>query len=255
MTGRKGATSTRAVDPEVLAVLNAGTAEAATLPENLAMDFAAVMTACFPAVDAAPLTAAADQGITRRMALAADLLAEALGVEAALAATRDHRSDIVRGWGAYLVGVAPDVDLADRLDAIRPFADDHHFGVREWAWLGVRSHIAAEVETAITVLAPWTASPSEFVRRFATEATRPRGVWCSHIAALKAHPEKGLPLLEPLRADPSRYVRDSVANWLNDAGKSQPEWLRALADRWAADSPGPETQALLKRACRSLPKG
>ena len=250
---RTGATSRAAVDPAVLAALNAGTAAAATLAENLAMDFATLMAACFPTVPAEPLRAAAAEGITRRMALAAALLAEHLGAEAALAACRDHPSDTVRGWGAYVVAAAAEPrDLPARLTAIRPFAEDGHFGVREWAWLALRPHIAAAPEAAVAALLPWTAEASENLRRFASEATRPRGVWCSHIALFKQRPEVALPLLEPLRADPSAYVRASVANWLNDAGKSQPQWLAALAERWAAEAPGAETAALLRRACRSL---
>ena len=91
--------------------------------------------------------------------------------------------------------------------------------------MAVRPHVAAELARAIALLVDWTADHSPYVRRFASEATRPRGVWCTHIAALRREPEPGRALLEPLRADPSGYVQDSVGNWLNDAGKDRPDWV------------------------------
>ncbi|MCR6628990.1 MAG: DNA alkylation repair protein [Magnetospirillum sp.] len=248
---RKGARSRAEIEPEVLAALNAGTAETLTLPEGLAIDFAALMAAACPEVDPAPLAAAKEDGITRRMALAARLAVEALG-GGAVVVLAEHASDTVRGWAAYAIGALPHLTLEERLAMIRPLAEDRHFGVREWAWLGIRPHVAAAPEAALALLAPWTVEASPYLRRFASEATRPRGVWCVHVAALRADPTPGLRVLEPLKADPERYVQDSVANWLNDAAKDHAPWVRQLCARWAAEAPDKATAYIVKRALRSL---
>lgn len=237
-----------------LAQLNAG-AEAATLTECLAVDFAALMGAILPDIGnhcIDEMRQAASTGISRRMPLAARLIMARLGFSA-LETLAHHPSDTARGWACFMIGAAEKMDLAQRLAAIRPLADDRHFGVREWAWMAVRPHLSTELEEAISVLATgWTTDPSERVRRFACEAIRPRGVWCAHIAALRQQPERALPVLEPLRADPSGYVQDSVGNWLNDAGKDHPDWVQALCARWSAASPAPATARICRRALRSI---
>lgn len=249
----KGATRVADVPPDVLAALNAGTRATRTLAETLAMDLAGLLGAVFPAL----ATAARDgidpaAGITRRMAQAGAVLRAGLGGAEAFAATVAHPADTVRGWACYIACADDGVPLPQRLETLRPLADDPHFGVREWVWLALRPHVANELPSALAELAPWTADPSANVRRFASEATRPRGVWCAHLGALKRDPAPGLPILEPLRADPSRYVQDSVANWLNDAAKDHPQWVAGICARWTEESPTASTAYIVKRACRSL---
>ena len=242
------------IDPARRAALDAGIVEAATLSECLAVDFGALMRAALPRLGSSAFEAmdqARGAGISKRMALAGNLLRDALPGDAADELLR-HPSDTVRGWACFLVGQAPELALPDRLAAIRPLADDPHFGVREWAWMAVRPHLAAELDEAIAMLASWTSASSERLRRFASEATRPRGVWCAHIDALKRAPECAIAILDPLRADPSAYVQDSVGNWLNDAAKTRPDWVRALCREWTKRSPLPPTARICRRALRSI---
>lgn len=244
------------IPAERLSELNKGAGEATVLTECLAVDFAQLMKAVLPKIggDAIEeMQGAASLGITRRMALAAELILARYGQEKQVELAH-HLSDTVRGWACYMIAAQPDVPLENRLEQIRPLADDPHFGVREWSWLALRPHLATEVDTSINLLSHWTTAPSERVRRFACEALRPRGVWCSHLKTLKATPELCLPILDPLKADPSGYVQDSVANWLNDASKDQPEWVATLCQCWLRENDCPATARICKRALRTINK-
>ena len=242
------------IDPVRLASLNSGLAETSQLGEGLAVDFVALLQAVLPEIanqETATLETVRSEGISRRMAVIGGILALHLEDDG-LTGLQSHASDTVRGWVCFALAARNAHDLDILFEALRPLADDPHFGVREWAWLAARPTIANNLASAIERLAVWTASPSERIRRFASEATRPRGVWCAHLAALKEEPALGLPILEPLRADPARYVQDSVGNWLNDAAKSRPDWVRALCAHWTVESDRPETARIVKRATRSL---
>lgn len=234
------------VAPDRKAALDAGVAEARNLAEALAVDFAALI-ATLPGIEAravAAMRAASGEGVVARMKRGGAILAEA-GLSVA-----DHPSDTVRGWAAFAAMADPTLSLRARLDAIRRFADDGNAGVREWAWMAVRPALAAELDAAFALLMPFADSPRENIRRFATEATRPRGVWCAHIPALRRDPSPARPLLDALRADQARYVQLSVGNWLNDAGKDNPAWVRALADAWGRDDRN--TVRILARGLRNL---
>ena len=250
---RKGARRVSEVSRDLKALLEGGAIESATLVECLAMDLGVLLRAVFP--DAAQsvyaqVDAMAETGIVKRMVSIGQLLWAQYGEEG-VAYCRLHTSDMVRGWACFMLATSP-MTLNDRLAAISALADDTHFGVREWAWLAMRPHLAAELDASIALLSAWTDSPSPNIRRFACESIRPRGVWCAHINVLKSAPEKALPVLEPLAMDSSVYVQDSVANWLNDAAKHQPEWVKATCARWLGVYPGAATQRICHRALRSL---
>lgn len=245
------------IPPDRLRALETGQVQTRTLTEGLAIDFAALLRAAFPedahrAQDLFP----PGMPLLRRMERAGDFLANHPEHDAVFAHAIGHFADTVRGWAAYALRIKWEDhrNLEKTLRAIRPLADDSHFGVREWAWLALRPAVLEETARAIALLTPWTDHPSENIRRFAVEILRPRGVWCAHSPELKANPAPGLSLIEPLRADPSLYVRKSVGNWLNDASKTHPEWVDSLCARWEAESPTPETRHIARRARRSLPK-
>lgn len=242
------------ITPERLAELNNGTAETTVLTECLAIDFALLMQAVFPDIPAEihQQLSGTTAGITARMALAAQLLHN--HGEISLNDLNIHQSDTIRGWACYFIAQKQQLSLQEKLELIRPLADDHHFGVREWAWLALRNDLIAQPEQSFSLLQPWTNDPSYKIRRYACEAVRPRGVWCAHFNLLKTQPELVLPILEALRSDPEIYVQDSVANWLNDASKTTPDWVRALCERWQKESTSPSTARICKRALRTLNK-
>ncbi|RFA26614.1 DNA alkylation repair protein [Alkalilimnicola ehrlichii] len=251
---RKGATRTADIPADILDALSHGKMQTATLTEGLALDQAKLLRAAFPGLSPRALAAADDAcqlGIVKRMAGIGAVLLEELGTEG-IKQCSEHDADTVRGWACFMIGTQTELALPSRLEAIQPLADDAHFGVREWSWMAVRPHLARELDEAIAYLTAWAVSPSERLRRFASEALRPRGVWCAHITPLKQQPERALPILSSLRADPSTYVQDSVANWLNDAGKDKPEWVRGLCQKWLQGEPSAATRRICQRALRNL---
>lgn len=236
--------------------LNEGKRASKTLAEILKIDFRILAKATFPKITAQQLSeidSFNELGILKRMATMAKLLKRDFG-KTTLRTLKSSPSDTVRGWAAFIIGQDENLSLREKLKFIRPFADDLHFGVREWAWMAVRSDIAADVKGTIQILKAWTKDDSLRVRRFASEAIRPRGVWAAHIQVLKADPKLALPVLEPLRADPDKYVRDSVGNWLNDASKDNPQWVKDLCCKWERESPVQETAYITKKARRTIKK-
>jgi 3-methyladenine DNA glycosylase AlkC len=252
-TRKKNGRPTMATLPaEVIRALNDGTRASTNLVEALSVDFSALLQAACPGVDITEMAEACrtKKGVVWRMQLGGRILARL--PPQALRALASHASDIVRGWACYAIAGAEGIELEERLSRVAPFAHDPHLGVREWAWMAVRPFYETDLGRALRALAPWTLDGREGIRRFSVESTRPRGVWCSHLLPLKRDPEQAFSLLEPLRSDPSKYVQNSVANWLNDAAKSRPDAVRHLVLRWLRESDTVPTRAICRRATRSL---
>lgn len=228
--------------------LNQGLAESKNLMETLAVDFGILMPLVVPGFTMPAMPEKV--GIVKRMHTIATALHAQHGIEI-LPTLQSHTSDMIRGLACYVIAIHQ-ASLQEKLELIKPLADDPNSGVREWAWLALRPVLIESISQALILLEPWTKDTSERIRRFSSEATRPRGVWSAHCAALRKEPWLALNILEPLKADTAKYVQLSVANWLNDAGKDHPVWVQDLCARWVKESPSDATHKICKRAQRNF---
>ena len=263
---RKGSVRRSDIPPDVLKGLNDGTIETVTLVEWLAIDMSTLLRSILPGVglsdaqDVLGETAdrLAGEGVTRRLKGIGEILYQTIRDhprrETVFEKLADHSSDMVRAWAAFTHSADRGLTLDVRLESARRFAADGAVSVRECAWDSFRPYLVQDLSRGLKLLEPWVLDPDANIRRCAVEATRPRGVWTAHIEALKRDPQPGLALLEPLRSDPSRYVQRAVANWLNDASKSRPDWAQAVCARWTQESRTKETAWTVHHALRTLRK-
>ena len=87
------------------------------------------------------------------------------------------------------------------------------------AEFAIRPFIIRYQEQAMKKMLSWSTHPDATVRRLSSEGCRPRLPWAMGLPDFKKDPSPIMPILENLRADPSEYVRRSVANNLNDIAK------------------------------------
>ena len=166
-------------------------------------------------------------------------------------AHKNHISDSVRSIVCYAIGLS-EKTFEEKCELIKPLADDEHFGVREWAWMALRHEVLANPEKTILYFMKWAACDRPNLRRFASEITRPAGVWCVHSEFIKTNPNVGLPLLNLLKNDSEKYVQNSVANWLNDIAKINPKWVVGVCEKWQQESSKKGIVYICNRACRKI---
>lgn len=132
------------------------------------------------------------------------------------------------------------------MDALKFFTP---FGSSEF---GIRPFLRQDLRRTLKVMEKWARDPDEHVRRLASEGCRPRLPWSFRLDALVADPSPTSKILETLKADPSLYVRKSVANHLNDITKDHPVWVLDRIEGWNLENA--YTAWIAKRALRTLIK-
>ena len=121
------------------------------------------------------------------------------------------------------------------------------------AEFSIRPFLLRDPERSLARLRIWATDPSTHVRRLVSEGTRPRLPWAQRLPAFIEDPTPVLELLEILKDDPEPYVRNSVANNLNDIAKDHPDRIVALCRHWLEDA-GPGRTWIVRHALRWLVK-
>jgi 3-methyladenine DNA glycosylase AlkC len=103
----------------------------------------------------------------------------------------------------------------------------------------------------LATLQVWTEDEHYHVRRLCSEGTRPRLPWAGSLM-LPYH--VGIPLLDRLFADPTRYVTRSVANHVNDISRKDPQLALDTLERWRSlgHQQPREMGYLIRHAARTL---
>ena len=118
--------------------------------------------------------------------------------------------------------------------------------------MAVRPFIIQHEKRMMAQMYAWSKHENEHVRRLASEGCRPQLPWAQALTKYKKDPSPILPILEQLKADPSPYVRKSVANNLNDISKTHPHLVAKLAKEWYGKNE--YTNWIVKHGCRTLLK-
>lgn len=262
---RVGARNMKEVSPSLKRQLNLGLIDSRNLVELLVIDQAQLLqNALKPLVSKSELKEInklyaphCELGIMDRLRGAAHVLQQVFGPASSKNKIyqnfSQHISDTVRSWACFMHS-NQDYSAKTCLTHLEKFANDPHMGVRECAWMTLRPYIISDFKSYKPELVKWTKRAEDGLRRNAIEATRPRGVWCQHFDLLKQNPEIAVDLLENVNSDQSKYVQNAVANWLNDASKSKPEWVISICKNWSKNNDSKSTAYIVKRAQRTINK-
>lgn len=151
-------------------------------------------------------------------------------LEARLACLIAALDQDVSGFVAWpLIDYVGEHGRHDPAQALPALAKMTHAFSAEFA---VRPFLLDDPDSTLQVMQSWTASPSEHIRRLASEGSRPVLPWGIKLPALQADPVRTREILQALRHDDARTVQRSVANHLNDHSRAHPEYVLATIEAW-----------------------
>ena len=181
---RKGARSFKDIPLTILEQLNQGEIETANLVEWLAVDQRLLLQSILTRNNRLDYYEAIIGAIEQLKKQTVNTVNEAIGVGlyeeivkrediAFLQIIFNHKSDLVRCWGTYIIGKNEQLSIQETLKQIQVFAADKHFGVREISWMAIRKKVTENLNEAIAILSNWSLNEDENIRRFSSEAIRP----------------------------------------------------------------------------------
>lgn len=152
-------------------------------------------------------------------------------------------------YGAILDNYIEQYGINDYQTSIKAIEKITQFTTCEFV---AHAFIAKYPDEMMKQMLVWSTHEHWGVRRLASEGCRPRLPWAMALPKLKKDPTPIIPILENLKNDPSKFVRLSVANNLNDIAKDNPQMVIALAKSWKGESK--DVDWIIKHGCRTLLK-
>jgi 3-methyladenine DNA glycosylase AlkC len=146
-----------------------------------------------------------------------------------------HAAGVTNDFGLHLYSPHSDyvarycrtaAHLEHSLDALRRFTA--YFSAED----AVRYFLNDFPTQTMNAVHAWARDSDYRVRRLASESTRPALPWSPRI---NLPADAGLPVLDQLYADPSRYVTQSVANHLRDITATNPDLVLTTLTRWKTE--------------------
>jgi len=121
----------------------------------------------------------------------------------------------------------------------------------------VRPFFEKDLSLSLKYFSKWLKDPSQHVRRWLSEGSRPLLPWGKRVTHFIKNPTCTQKILDYLKYDDELYVRKSVANHLNDLSKIDPSLTIETIKKWEKNSSKANLQKILwikKHALRTLIK-